>query len=331
LSCFEVLTAGPDGKTFTAASYLSYLRRSNQHWWEDNGAESSCPWVFRGQPDSSYELIPSAFRAPEINALRPLVERVKHHEIFNSGWFEEFTEKKRQSCYYFCAFYFAIKQFYEFALELGLTDEIISLDDPYGMAGFDLEADGMNHYREICAHSIVALAQHHRIPTPLLDWTKKPEIAAHFAISTPIKEAHRDIAIYALRIGSHWNSRSRHPKKILSCHQRDRDGKKIQMPLNLLVDAPAKNSFLAAQHGIFTLPHDLSDFFNLGECSSLENDIAMLDGGRMNTILRKIVLPSSEVPELRRMLDRENFTEAHLMPTADRVADLVKSRWSLPD
>jgi len=54
---------GPNPDTtelFTAMSFIGYMRKSSSHWW--NEGHDDCPWVFRGQADESWKLVPAAGR-----------------------------------------------------------------------------------------------------------------------------------------------------------------------------------------------------------------------------------------------------------------------------
>jgi len=196
------------------------------------------------------------------------------------------------------------------------------------MAGFQLNSDGMNHYYELCSRQIIGLAQHHGIPTPFLDWTKKPEVAGHFSAQMVSPKDQTDIALYALRVGNFRSAKHpRLPQNILSAYMPDKDQKMLRLPFDIIVDAPARNSYLAAQHGLFTLFDDLTEYFKSGVCLSLDR---VIENRMRNTgvVLKKIILPKQEVQEFRKLLDKEGLTEAHLMPTAEKVAQTVVSRWS---
>ena len=174
---------------------------------------------------------------------------------------------------------------------------------------------------------MTGLAQHHGIPTPFLDWTRKPEVAVHFATDLGDRDTTEGLAVYALNSGNtHRPKHRRIPNNILSGFTKDSTGRDTELPFSIKLDAPAKNSYLAAQHGIFTLMDSLEVFFATGDCPSLEDDILKWANGNQ-TILKKFVLPRSEVRQLRLLLDREGITEAHLKPSFDSIAKSVKSRW----
>lgn len=58
---------------------------------------------------------------------------------------------------------------------------------------------------------------------------------------------------------------------------------------------------------------------------SLETFVA--ESGVQETVLRKMTLDRSCVPELARMLAREEVSRSQLMPTHDNVAADVKRGW----
>ena len=327
MSGFVEVSTDMSGKPFTAATFLQQFRKSNSDWWHSSNGTELCTWVFRGQSDQSWRLVPSAFRTPKFNKLSPLIEKIRKNQEFGHEWFVRQNDKFKQAAYHYYACYEAVREFYQLALEIGLTDKVINLSDPFGLIGSTGRDRDYELYK-FCTHEIVGLAQHHGVPTPFLDWTRKPEIAVHFATELPKDKKLTDIAVFALNIGSNQSPirPDAYPENILSGYILNNENKYKRLPFEIKFDAPAKNSYLAAQHGIFTLPKSLNYYFASGEMQPLCEYISIKE--KENTILKKFVLNKDEVPNLRKLLDRDGITEAHLKPSFDGVASSIISRWN---
>lgn len=152
------------------------------------------------------------------------------------------------------------------------------------------------------------LAQHHGIPTRLLDWSLNPLKAAYFAAHDALDREPSDLAVWALyapleRRRAESNDTS-HPKHHIVFVRHSR----------------AHNRYLHAQDGVFTLVRAANHhFLQTGEWPRTENIVSQR--------FRKLMLPSSEARELLRLLWAEGISGPHLRPTYDQCASTLRQLW----
>lgn len=149
---------------------------------------------------------------------------------------------------------------------------------------------------------LMAMAQHHGVPTRLLDWTTRAYTAAYFGASSAVgrfdlwKEGDR-LAIWAL----------------------DRVGLGIHEQIVLHQSPGAISRHLAAQGGLFTVhPHSglRSGTFSIKGLEEMLNDIPY-------TPFLKLTLPVYESVELLRLCSLAGFNAATIYPTADGAGRAV--------
>lgn len=175
----------------------------------------------------------------------------------------------------------------------------------------------MSHWGSVPFHAypLMGLAQHHGLPTLLLDWTRRAPVAAYAAASSACDPSTTDkgdhLAIWALRA---------QPDQSFSCgRQEDYSTAMFQV-----YQAPAgTNPNLRAQAGLFTLVFGYDD-------PGVDTIVARR--GDDGPELRRLTLPHSEAPKLLRLLANEGITGASMFPGADGVVRSMReeSWWDRP-
>lgn len=169
----------------------------------------------------------------------------------------------------------------------------------------------------------LAVAQHHGLPTRVLDWTTAPRVAAHFATAD---ETHydKDGAIWCVDV---VRARERLPAEI----RRILDWEDAFIFSIEMLEAYKSLADLDALPGDFVLffePPSLDErIVNQGAVLSVlpnaERDLkALLDEAADEGLYKRIIIPREIKWEVRDKLDQDNVTERMLFPGLDGT-----SRW----
>jgi hypothetical protein len=183
---------------------------------------------------------------------------------------------------------------------------------------------------------VLVAAQHHGVPTRLLDWTYSPLVAAHFATINP--HADRDHAVWRLD----WQQVHRAfdlPKLALLIEDLERTfgnegraftpwtlfetsdaadgGHARPRPFACMIEPPSLDARIIAQAAVFTLCSDTSRSFD-----------AFLEGHGLASALTKFVIPQSEAARFRDQLDLVGIDERRVFPDLDGVAEGLRRYYS---
>lgn len=319
----------------TAVEFLDHLRLTNPIW-QDVSRGWRHAWLFRGQGLVSWPLIPSIWRTDEHSTITDMLDlylkkpRVEHDRQFIrelllrvEGFQPELVDVISENAFQlYCRTQIEVSlitRLLEQALQRGVTlpdymrvREFVNRYLAGGPAYFIEQLTSNEHdildkdfLAVIHNNSFFALAQHHGIPTRLLDWTTSPYIAAFFAAESALCKQGGCLAVFAA------HEDLLHVRGI------------INFPF-----PRSDNPFLHAQRGELTIYSGSSHYLFNGEFPTV--DYLLEQGSDWYQEIRpiKITLSVDKAPELLRLLAvYEGIARDQLMPTFDNIVHVVKQRY----
>lgn len=326
----------------SAAEFVEALRLSNDHWWESGAS----PWVFRGHAREEWPLLPSAWRADNAIMRNSMVESARRFDAvlpeqslnwfwYPNVWSDSTTfgandaTLSRQLTIATTAEYLPLWDFAALCDELGMQVPLVGtgpdpVQDPYWLADASNPLWGDELLRFSDLPNTLALAQHHGIPTRLLDWTRNPLAAAYFA-TEPLREVDERANLVV------WALHKRHARSV-SVEGSSFPNAPIGAPrydptIAVVRPSTRDNPFLAAQAGLFTTIAMSGIHFmkSGGERPALEAFVTA--ASPTQTVLRKLSLSHTHAADLIGLLRREKVSRSTLMPTLDNVARDIQTKW----
>jgi FRG domain len=320
----------------TADEFISMIDPASGDWgWTPKARRHQ--WIFRGHCDSTWTLSPTAWRSPAPPAMIGAIAEVqtRHPEINTFEWRDGSNgmlpnppaiapEVARRVGIHASAEFMLITDFIHRCDELGLATpgqlpvrlhehsildprRPIAADDVFAIPDVGLQA---------------ALAQHHGVPTRLLDWSDDPLTAAYFA-STGSHYGDR-IAVWALNETAATTVSMKLWGEAAGLSP-------VALTLRIVRPSRAANPYLRAQRGSFTLMWGAgcSALVNSGVYPTIDDFVAGAWRPEWEgALLRRVTVPAACAPSVLERLAVRRVTRDALMPSMDVVAAQVKLWWA---
>ncbi len=268
-------------------------------------------WVFRGLDDDTFGLVPKALRENE------------RENLFNLAGLSAPADRDNMS---------------QLRAEVGVLEHFIHACDQSGLVvpgyGTALDYTLQQNTQWIKAGSEVptnwphlpvipalCLAQHHKLPTRLLDWSYSSFKAAHFAATNSKSYPHK-LSVWALRLSA------------LSC-MLPISVAQSQNRVDVITPPRCDNANLHAQEGLFTLcrVHAFDDSDTL-DSRPLNEQIEKYDNPKPYRfkelpVFYHLTLEHSEAAACLRGLEQESITAATLFPDYGGVVQAMRDSVTL--
>jgi len=264
-------------------------------------------FFFRGVSDTSHQLIPSSLR-------------IGRQEEF-SAW-DEFGRYKDRKL-----------ERNQVEYEKHLLLKFYNKADAAGLSVPPFQDNCTNEYNENLYSSgekwisndfykIAALAQHHGVPTRLLDWTRDINVALYFACSgkNSYKKGDR-MGIWFLKNTDIYNAQ----------YSRGQPGRSIQEKLIIIRPECHDNDYMRAQKGLFTLwqidyPEENSTLQIDRKPLDVLIDDLFCDSQHDDMIIGCITLPRHESKNVFKYLERIQYDATKLFPSYEGVTRWIEDK-----
>lgn len=288
-------------------------------------------YIYRGHGNSSWKLVPSAFREKT---------KTPRGNFLETGYKNEFRSQRDLEWEVLKEFLLEINHhgyhIPDEKLFYNLVNDELALEESNSIGRYELPWPAPEYY------SLLALAQHYGLPTRLMDWSKNAYVASYFAASECVRlqskgERIKSISLYALNIrssllnvdskniGGFWDSYHEYEQPRIKYH---------------IVETPSYlNNNMKSQQGLFLCcsdngriknvkfrPVSLIDYIEAVQderherherherqksmTSPLPSLLRDFDG----VTLYEIKLSASKAPELLQALDKLSINSSSLFP-----------------
>jgi FRG domain len=300
----------------TAKEFVERLRITDELW----GGQPAWDWGFRGQGNADWELLPSAFRQGTLLSYANAAFTAPIERLDDQHWCE----------------FKLIQHFLYLADRVGLS--VPGDAQHFRLPPTTDQRWTSDEWPQEDVLETLAIAQHHGVPTRLLDITHNALIAAFFAADdardpAKVPGATR-FAVWAVDLSMVRQAAA----------SRARAGKRARL---IHVTAPrAGNSFLHNQDGLFLLDREASHRRQLlNRFETLDQVVQAIHDEMVGPSLDdlpyyrpspaspsvKITAPISLAMDVLDLLDRDFYNRARIMPTHDNVVKTLQFQRALND
>lgn len=255
-------------------------------------------FVYRGQSNSEWKLIPRVFRTNVIDE-------------YKQGMWSRLRDHPGQAIFE----YVLLSEFVHFCDSKGLA---IPNDSPEFRRYFKWESithtygTNSNGWPGDQVIPLMALAQHHGVPTRLLDWSNNPYVACYFAAASAITDRkfndEERIAVFGLSLSGipEYGAPTTAPYASKPLHR-------VRVPGSTSVN-------LASQSGSFIL---VSNHGYRDNVFTPDVSVESMITSAATPLLKKVTLPKALAGELLIRCGKFGFSAASLFPSYDGAARAV--------
>lgn len=264
--------------------------------------------IFRGVKDSAYGLVPSAYRR---NGMKKLYKEARTYMIRCGSW----PLHDKQSTRPEFREIMALLWFYDLANRQGLRVP----DIPHAYSG-NRYRDALSLSKTANAHfvedwsEIAAVAQHHGVPTRMLDWTFDVDVALYFAVKDLPRKS----------------SEAKHPEAV-SLWVLNKTKAAMLRAIRFVVPKYCDNPNIRAQSGLFTVldtsltnPGTDLQIVVLNEYLGADDDALQVIESGNSPVLTRMDIPYEDALELKANFKNRSISYDSIFPGWSGVAESIE-------